>query len=193
MPDIDIDTQSNFQPEKVFKNIVLASTIKKQEITKHPVGVYFQNIPVDPISGFSAIPYDKAEKLGYFKIDFLHLSLLDVFESKKQIRVLLKKQPNWNLLKIPSVVSKLFHLSNHYNIVNKISPTSIEELADCLALIRPAKRYLLNDYLKDRDSVRKILYQKPSNEKVWFKKSHSIAYAHNIVLQLHLIEAGIEF
>jgi hypothetical protein len=26
---------------------------------------------------------------------------------------------------------------------------------------------------------------------MWFKKSHSICYALNVVLQLHLIEAGV--
>mgnify|MGYP000942784135 CR=1 FL=1 len=193
MPDIDIDTQSPFDAQKVFKTSVAASMVKKEALARHPVGTYFQTIPVDPVTGLAAIPYDEAEEIGYFKVDFLHLSLLDHFESKKEIRALLKIEPNWNLLKIPSVVTRLFHLSNHYDVVSRVAPRSIQELADVLALIRPGKRYLLEAYLKDRGVVRDELYKKPKNkEAIWFKKSHSVAYAHNIVLQLHLIEAGID-
>ena len=121
------------------------------------------------------------------------MSFLDHFENKKQIRTLLKREPNWNLLKRPLVVTKLIHLANHFEIVSKVAPQSIEELADILALIRPAKRYLLNAYLKDREAIRLELYRKPDEKNAkYYKKPHAIAYAHNIVLQLHLIEAGIE-
>jgi hypothetical protein len=66
-------------------------------------------------------------------------------------------------------------------------------LADVLALIRPGKKYLLEAYIKDRDIVRDELYKTPTKKNtVWFKRSHSVAYAHNIVLQLHLINVGIE-
>jgi DNA polymerase III alpha subunit len=193
MPDIDIDTQTSFDAQSVFKTSVAASMVKNEELVRHPVGTYFQEIPKDKVTGLSAIPYKDAEDLGYFKVDFLHLSLLDYFENKNEIRVLLKKEPNWDLLKIPSVVSKLFHLSNHYDVVSRIAPRSIQELADVLALIRPGKKYLLEAYIKDRDIVRDELYKTPTKKNaIWFKRSHSVAYAHNIVLQLHLINVGIE-
>lgn len=193
MPDIDIDTQSVFDAQKVFKTSVAASMVKKGALIRHPVGTYFQNIPVDKFTNLAAIPHLEAEELGYFKVDFLHLSLLDVFESKHEIRALLKKDPNWDLLKMPSVVTKLFHLSKHFDVVSRVAPRSIQELADCLALIRPGKRYLLEPYIKNRNVVREELYKKPKNkDAVWFKKSHSIAYAHNIVLQMHLIDVGID-
>jgi hypothetical protein len=196
MPDIDIDTQSTFNTQDVFKHSVAASMVRDGKLVKHPVGTYFQQIPVDPITKLAAIPYSEAEEIGYFKVDFLHLYLLDYFENKKQIRVLLRKSPNWNLLKIPSVVGKLFQLSNHYDVVSKVSPQSIDELADCLALIRPSKLYLLDKYttadFESRDILRKELYAKPKNDKAWFKRAHAIAYAHNIILQMHLIDAGID-
>jgi hypothetical protein len=194
MPDIDIDTQSTFNAQNVFKNSVAASMVNnKKVLVRHPVGSYFQSIPVDGLTGLAAIPYSEAEDVGYFKVDFLHLTLLDCFDNKKDIRTLLRKEPNWNLLKIPSVVTQLFHLGNHIDVVSRVAPHSIQELADVLALIRPGKRYLLESYIENRDVVRDELYRKPKNkDSIWFKKSHSVAYAHNIVLQMHLIEAGID-
>jgi hypothetical protein len=193
MPDIDIDTQSTFDAQKLFKSSVAASMIKDRNLVKHPVGSYFQNISIDPVTGLSAIPYNMADDLGYFKVDFLHLSLLDYFKNKREIRVLIKKEPKWDLLKIPSVVSKLFHLSNQFDLVNQVAPHSIQELADILALMRPAKQYLVQPYLLDRNATRDELYAKPKRkDAIWFKRSHSVAYAHNIILQLHLIDAGFD-
>jgi hypothetical protein len=183
--DIDIDTHSKFDPKDYFE-CVYASRYDKQKLIKHPVGVYFQNIPTDPVSKLSAIPYDIADNYDYFKIDMLHLSILDNFESKKQIRDLLKIEPDWELLKYHDVVEQLFQLSKHYDIINRIKPKSIEELADCLAIIRPGKRKYLDKYVNDRDNIRRFLYIKESESD--FKLSHAIAYAHIIVLQLHTIK-----
>jgi len=193
MPDIDIDTQSEFNTQNTFKCSVAASMVKKGELVKHSVGSYFQHIGVDPITKFSAIPYKQADDVGYFKVDFLHLSLLDHFHSKQEIRTLLKKEPNWDLMLIPSVTTRLFHLANHYDVVQQVKPRSIQEIADILALIRPGKRHLLQVYLVDRVKTRVELYTRPKETNVaWFKRSHSIAYAHNVVLQLHLISAGVD-
>jgi DNA polymerase III alpha subunit len=186
--DIDIDTQTTFDPLLIF-GAVAASMVKDGVISKHPVGVYFQNIPVDPISNLAAIPYEQAEELGYFKIDMLHLSVLDHFDNKEEIRILSRTEPDWSLLKSPSVVAKLFQLSKHYDTVSRITPTSVQELADCVALIRPGKRFLLEGYLKNKELIREELYRK--SDKYYFKRAHAISYATTIVLQLHLIKGGI--
>ncbi len=96
--DIDIDLKTDFDPQKYFKEAVRASMVKNGELIKHPAGAYFQPIPVDSVTGLSAIPYEQAEEAGYFKIDFLHLSTLDFFDNKQQIRTLIKKEPDWLLL-----------------------------------------------------------------------------------------------
>lgn len=189
--DIDIDLKTDFDPLDIFPEAIRASMIKDGELTKHTVGVYFQSIPVDEYTGLSAIPYDKAEELGYFKFDFLHLSVLEVFESKDEIRQLLKREPNWSLLMRPDVVSKLFQIHKQYDLIAKIKPKSVEELADCIALIRPGKRHLADAYLKNKELIRSELYKKPEDGGYYYKKPHAISYALNIVLQLHLIEAGI--
>lgn len=188
--DIDIDTPTSFDPTIVFKDCVKACVVKNNEMTPHPCGVYFQNMPQDPLTKLSAIPYDIAEELGYLKIDFLHLSVYDQFKSREEIEELLKIEPEWKLLLILSVVQKLFQLSKHGDVLNKVKPKSIEELADVIALIRPGKRELLNLYLSNKDIARRTLYAKDKNG-FSFKKSHAFAYAMVIILQLHLINLGL--
>lgn len=154
--------------------------------------MYFQNIPTDPLTGLAAIPYREAEDVGYFKIDFLHVNVYDKFTSREEITELLKCDPDWTLLEIPSVVEKLFQVSKHHELLSKLKPRSVIELADCLALIRPQKRYLLKYYLENPIKTRDLLYKKePGSEGYSFKKAHAIAYALIIVLELHLIKAGI--
>lgn len=189
--DIDIDFSTTFDPLTIFKNGIRASMVKNNELVKHPAGVYLQSIPIDPITNLAAIPYEKAEQLGYFKIDFLHLSLLDNFETKHQIRTLLKKSPDWELLEHEEHVSKLFQLHRHFSLVSQVKPQSVEELADCIALIRPRKRALLPAYLKDKNEARRFIYRQGDDDKSAFRKSHAIAYSLTIVLQLHLIKGGI--
>jgi hypothetical protein len=189
LPDVDIDLCSSFNPKNYFPEIVLASRIEKHELKKHQVGVYFQNIAIDPITKFAAIPYDKAAEMNYFKIDMLHLTILDYFENKQQIKVLIRKAPNWEMLEDPNIVQKLFQIAKHYDIINEVKPTSILELADCVALIRPGKRYLLKKYNTDKYNIRTILYNKTHASD--YKKSHAIAYSTIIVLQMHLIAANI--
>jgi DNA polymerase III alpha subunit len=152
------------------------------------VGVYFQNIAKDPLTSFAAIPYDQAQDQGYFKIDFLNIGVLSQFESKEQMNELLEKEPNWKLLEEREVVEKLWHLSNQFEIVYAVKPKSIVELADVVAMIRPNKSKLLNKYLHNKKDARKELYT--IREGSDMKKSHAVAYALLIVIQLHLIAMG---
>lgn len=187
--DIDIDLRSDFKLEKVFSNAIPASTVEKDELKRHIVGAYFQTIPKDPLSGLSAIPYEEAEELGYLKIDFLNLSLLQHFESKEEVQHFARKEPNWKLLDNEEFVEKLFHISKHYEMVNKVKPKSILELADILALIRPGKTILLDKYLKNKVLTRKELYTKRQVSDL--RKSHAIAYAVNIVINMNLLAAKL--
>jgi DNA polymerase III alpha subunit len=187
--DIDIDFPTSFKPEKVFP-WTRASIVKNGFLSPHPCGVYPQNIPQDCVTKLAAIPYEQAEELGYAKVDMLHLGVYDYFESREEILELLKIDPDWGLLLIPTEQKKLFQLSNHGDVLNEVKPKSIEELADVLALIRPGKRQLAKLYKVDRAGTRRILYAKDESG-YSFKKSHAIAYAMVIVLQLHLISTGV--
>ena len=188
--DIDIDFPTKFDPTTVFDNVVVASMVKDGELTKHPCGHYFQKMPVDGVTNLAAIPYEEAEVLGYTKIDFLHLTVLDHFKSKAEIRALCNLEPDWTLLEDPANIEKLMHLHNHVDLVLTVKPTSVIELADCITLIRPGKKKLLSMYLQDRELVRRTSLYEKTTTGYSFKKSHAISYALTIVLQMHLIELG---
>jgi hypothetical protein len=187
--DIDIDTPASFDPTQIF-SWLRASMVKDGVLSPHPCGVHPQTIPKDPISGLAAIPYKQAQEHDYFKIDFLHLGVYDNFSSREEIDALLELEPDWSLLTDEVAQQKLFQLSKHGDILNVVQPKNIEELADVLALIRPGKRQLLKLYMAHRESTRRILYAKDEHG-YSFKKSHSIAYALVIKLQLLLIQAGV--
>ena len=61
-------------------------------------------------------------------------------------------------------------------------PRSIEDLAICIALPRPGKAHLIN---KPRSEINREIWMKTDN--YYFKKSHAIAYASAIVVQLNLM------
>jgi DNA polymerase III alpha subunit len=80
------------------------------------------------------------------------------------------------------VVKKLFHISDHYRLVNKLQPQSIDQLAAVLAIIRPGKRHLADS---DWDTIMQEVWEKPK-EGYFFKKAHAIGYAYVIVVQMNL-------
>lgn len=187
--DIDIDLPPSFSPKKYFEG-VLASIHDNDKITPHPCGFYFyKNIPIDPITKLCAIPYQYTEMLSYYKIDFLHLSLLDKIRSRDELKHYVNSEPDWSLLEEKSIVKKLFQIGNHFDTVIQIKPKSIIELADTIALTKPAKSHLLVLYVNDKENIRELLY-KPSEHGFYIKKSHAVAYALNIVLQLNTLKGN---
>ena len=185
--DVDIDVPSTF--DRTIFPWTRASVLRDGMLTPHPCGMHPQPIPVDPLTGLSAIPYEDAEDIGFFKIDFLHLGVYSFFNTREEIDKLLKKEPDWALLQIQSNHAKLFQLANHGELLLKLKPKSILDLADVLALIRPGKRQLLPLYQKDKGLARPLLWAK-GEEGYSFKKSHALGYAYVVWLQLHLIEQG---
>jgi hypothetical protein len=187
--DIDIDLKPDFKPERVFKNIVPASMVENGELKKHLVGVYLQAIPKDPFTKLAAIPYKEADDFGFKKVDMLHLSLLEPFESKDEVKYFMHKRPNWALLDDREFVEKLFHLAKQFDIVYRIKPKSVMAIADVLALIRPGKLILVDKYIRNPEACRAELYTKrnPSD----LRKAHAVAYAHNVVIHMNLLEAGL--
>jgi DNA polymerase III alpha subunit len=170
--------------------MIRASMVENGVLKPHPVGIYLQTIPTDMDSHLSAIPYQQAQEYGYLKIDLLHLNLLKSFESRDEVLTVLNMKPDWTLLNYKSVVEKLFHIKKHFDLIEKCKPQSIEDLADILALIRPNKTILIDKYIKSKHEVRKVLYDKIDESDL--RKSHAIAYALNIILQMNLIKLGAD-
>jgi DNA polymerase III alpha subunit len=65
-----------------------------------------------------------------------------------------------------------------------MKPTTVEQLAAVLAMIRPAKRYLIG---KEWTTVMNEVWTKPKDGSYYFKKSHAIAYAVAVVVHMNLI------
>ncbi len=199
--DVDFDFKTTFDPLDHFGQAIRAAIVRDGKLSKHPAGVYLQSIPKDPVTDLAAIPHKEAEQLGYFKFDCLHLSPLDDFaqyiQSKEELRQLVDVDPNWDLLLKESVVEKLMQIHRYHKLISKIKPHTVEMLADAIALIRPAKRHLIDRYVActtedERDVVRVVLYTKPEEEGAYYyKKPHAVAYAITIVVQLHLIQMGL--
>jgi len=182
MPDIDIDLLDRDKALDIIRHVP-ASIWKDNKITKHNTGVYAQDIPVDPVSGLASLDYEVADKLGYFKIDFLNVSAYEGVRDEQHLVELMYKQPDWSMLQNKDVVAKLFHISDHYGLVNKLNPQSIDQLAAVLAIIRPGKRHLADS---DWNTITKDVWIKPQ-EGYFFKKAHAIGYAYVIVVQMNLL------
>ena len=184
LPVIDIDLKNREDVLGILKHIPASLDGEK----KHNTGVYFNNIPVNPFTGVSSINYKDAESRNYFKLDLLNVSVYETVNSNNHLEGLIQQEPVWELLEHKEIVEQLFHIHNHYDIVKQLKPTSIEQLAAVLAVIRPAKRHLLN---KEWDIINKEVWVKPDDDSYFFKKSHAIAYAIAIVVQLNSIVEGI--
>lgn len=188
--DVDIDTAPSFKSWEIFKQWPRATEVRDGKLLPHNVGVHPQKMAVDPVTGLSAIPYEEAEDLGYLKVDFLHLNVYKHFKSRSEIDALLAIEPDWSMLELESVHPKIFQLSKHGDLLTALKPKSVEELADIMALIRPGKKNFTGLYKTNRESARRILYAKDETG-YSFKKSHALAYAYVVWLQLHLIKQGI--
>ena len=184
MPDIDLDFADRTKVLDVLKHIDARLDTDK----KHNTGIYVQSIPYNPVTGLSTINYKTAEERGYFKIDFLNVSVYEGVKNKAHLAQLLETEPIWDLLLEDDFVNKIFHVNGHGSILRQVKPTSIEQLAAVLAMIRPAKRYLIG---KDWTTILTEIWTKPENDEYYFKKAHAIAYAHVIVVQMNLICEGL--
>ena len=187
MPDIDIDFADRTKALKTFEHVT-ATIEDNGTFKKHNTGVYCTSIPHNPITGLSTIDYKSAEKRGYFKLDFLNVSVYEGVNSKEHLNNLMRTEPLWDLLEQDEFTNMLFHVNGHGAILREMKPRSIEELAAVLAMIRPAKRHLIG---KDWNVVKKEVWQKPEGDEYYFKKAHAIAYAHVVVVQMNLICEGI--
>jgi DNA polymerase III alpha subunit len=189
MPDIDIDFSDRTQALKLVKHVV-ASRLDDKNLVKHNTGVYLHEMPVDPKTSLSAITYQDAEAAGCFKIDFLNVSIYNDVRSEEHLVTLMNTEPLWDLLEQTDFVDLLFHVNGHSDILRAMKPVTVEQLAAVLAIIRPAKRHLIG---KDWNVVLADVWTKPESDEYYFKKSHAIAYATAIVVQMNLICEKISY
>ena len=180
MPDIDIDfADRNIVLSKIQHRVAVINTEKK-----HNTGIYVTEIPHNPIDNCSTIDYKTAEDRGYFKLDFLNVSIYKDVRSETHLQDLMEREPIWELLQHEEFVDQLFHLNGHVSILKQTCPTSVEQLAAVLAMIRPAKRHLIG---QDWTTILKEVWTKPENDEYYFKKAHAMSYAVAVVVHMNLL------
>ena len=187
--DIDIDFVDRDRALKLFKHKV-ASRLDNGILVKHNTGIYLHQVPIDLKTGLCEIPYEQAEANGFFKIDFLNVGIYKGIRDEHHLNELMNREPLWDLLQQHEFVDLLFHLNGHGDITQKTRPTSVEQLSAVLAMIRPAKRYLIG---KDWTTIMREIWTKPTGDDYYFKKSHATAYAMAIVVQMNLICEQISY
>ena len=180
MPDIDID----FADRNVVLSKIQHRVAKLDSGKKHNTGVYVTEIPHNPIDNLSTIEHKTAEDRGYFKLDFLNVSIYKDVKDNNHLQQLMEKEPEWQLLEHDDFTNLLFHVNGHGDILRNMQPKSVEQLAAVLAMIRPAKRHLIG---QSWDTVMTQVWLKPTNDEYYFKKAHAISYAMAVVVHMNLL------
>jgi hypothetical protein len=182
--DIDIDVPDR---QKVLDLIqhTPARQIADGQVRRHNSGVYVTEIPRDPIHDCAAIEYDSAEKRGYFKIDFLNMSVYKLVRDPEHYESVLVAEPDWSRLWTDSDwASKLVHVGNYTELLKTMRPDSIPRMAAFISIIRPGKAHLQN---KPWDQVFAEVWNGDSSRGYTFKKSHSLGYAMLVALHMNLL------
>ena len=180
MPDIDID----FADRDVILSQLDHRVAKLDTGKKHNTGVYVTECPHNPVDNLCTIDYKTAEDRGYFKLDFLNVSIYKDVKDETHLISLMRKEPLWELLEHKDFVEKVFHLSGHESLLRQLKPTSVSQLAAALAIIRPAKRHLANERW---ETIMKEVWKKPKNGEYYFKKAHAMSYAMACVVHMNLL------
>lgn len=185
LPDIDIDVKDRAAAIKDHP-CVPSSLLQDGDLRKHPTGLMYQAVPVDPVSGASAFPSggkemgDVAGTIGYQKIDVIPNHAYSVFHDLSSLDEAKSTEFRWEWLEDRSLVEKLHHIGGHFDLISAYRPQDIGELAALLAVIRPGKRHLIG---LPMDELLSQIWEKDPDGAYSFKKSHAFAYALMVTVQ----------
>ena len=183
--DIDIDLGDRTQALAHISHVP-ASILRDGQLVKHNSGIYVTDIPVDPFTGQASLDYQAAEARGYVKLDLLNVSLYTQIKSEEHLTELMQREPEWDRLYDPEYFAKLIHVGSHYDLLLKCpeAVNTIPRMAMFLALIRPGKRHLIGKTWRE---IAATVWEKTEDDVYFFKKSHSISYAHLVVVNMNLL------
>lgn len=183
--DIDIDFGNRELALKLIDHTP-ATIVRAGEVIKHNTGIYVTDIPSDPFTGTASMDHKVAESRGYVKLDFLNVSIYSQVRDEQHLNELMNTEPAWEKLYDPEFCSQLMHIGNHYDTLIKMpeAVNTVGRMAMLLAVIRPGKRHLIGKTWRE---VAETVWEKPENDTYYFKKSHSIAYSHLVVVHMNLL------
>lgn len=182
--DIDIDFADRDHILKLIKHTPARQT-NDDRVKRHNSGVYVTEIPNDPIHGCASIDYKQAEDLGYFKIDFLNMSVYQLIRSPEHYDDMLSRTPPWSRLWTdPEWAKGLVHVGNYTDLLSSMKPDSIPRMAAFISIIRPGKAHLQN---RPWAEVFESVWDSDDSRGYVFKKSHAVSYAALVALHMNLI------
>jgi hypothetical protein len=182
--DIDIDFADRDQVLKLIQSTPARQVVNGQ-VRRHNSGVYVTDIPRDPVHGCAAIDYETAEQRGYFKIDFLNMSVYQLIRDPAHYQAMLAATPPWHRLwEDTAWASQLVHVGNYTGLLATMRPDSIPRMAAFISVIRPGKAHL-----QDRPwtEVFESVWDGDESRGYTFKKSHAVSYAALVALHMNLI------
>lgn len=182
--DIDLDFANREDILKFLQHIPARQVVQGQ-VRNHNSGVYFTDIPYDPVHECAAIDYESAEQRGYFKLDFLNMSVYQLIKNPEHYVDMLAKDPDWERLWTDSEwAKKLVHIGNYTHLLNAMKPDSIPRMAAFISIIRPGKAHLQN---KPWTDVFESVWDGDVSKGYTFKKSHAVSYAALVALHMNLL------
>ena len=79
-------------------------------------------IPHNPITNLATIDYKEADQRGFFKIDFLNVSIYEGVRDEEHLLALMNTEPLWDLLLQEDFVNELFHINGHADLLKITQP-----------------------------------------------------------------------
>ena len=179
--DIDLD----FADRNAVLKLIQHTDARQSDGRRHNSGVYVTDIPQDPVNQCAAIDYETAEARGYFKLDFLNMSVYSLIQNPEHYEQMLAATPPWHRLWTdPSWVSQLAHVGSYYDLLKQMKPDSIPRLAAFISIIRPGKAHLQR---LPWDQVFASVWDGDSSRGYTFKKAHAVSYAVLVALHMNLL------
>ena len=184
--DIDIDFGNREDILQYIKHTPARKLVKGNP-ERHNSGVYVNPIPYDPMLGACALHFKDADKRGYFKVDFLNVSVYQHIRDAAHYQELLDREPPWHRLKEAAFVREIIHIANYPYQVAQCMPDTIPRMAMFLAVLRPAKKHLIGRPWKE---IGETVWLKGEDE-YSFKMAHAIAYAVLVGLHMNIVDTMI--
>jgi hypothetical protein len=187
--DIDLDFADRESALKLIQHVP-ARQLHQGQVRKHNSGVYVTDIPYDPVNQCAAIDYETAEQRGYFKIDFLNMSVYNLIKDPDHYELMLAQDPPWTrLCTDPNWAQQLVHVGNYTELLKQMKPNSIPRMAAFISVIRPGKAHLQG---KPWDQVFESVWDGDSSRGFVFKRSHAVSYAALVALHMNLLNQPAE-
>jgi hypothetical protein len=187
--DIDLDFADRESILKLIRHTP-ARQLHQGQVRRHNSGVYVTDIPYDPVHQCATIDYETAEQRGYFKIDFLNMTVYNLVKSPDHYAEMQSQEPPWDRLWTdPEWTKQLAHIGNYTGLLASMKPDSIPRMAAFISIIRPGKAHLQNRVWAE---VFESVWDGDNSKGYTFKKAHAISYAALVALHMNLLNQPVE-